>query len=48
VLLDLLTGGVFEMNDNQSIGGKTRFSNLPLADYPLLITERREVDLSST
>ncbi len=48
VLLDLLTGYTYALDDVQRSNGKTRFGSLPLADYPLLITERREVDLSST
>jgi hypothetical protein len=45
VLLDLLTGNAYAVDDYQSSGGKTRFGNLPLADYPLIISERNEVVL---
>jgi hypothetical protein len=40
-----LTGNVYAVEDFQSSGGKTRFGSLPLADYPLLISERNEVVL---
>jgi hypothetical protein len=43
VLLDLLTGDAYKLEDFQSSGGKTRFGHLPLADYPLVIAERSEV-----
>jgi hypothetical protein len=45
VLLDLLTGNAYAVDDYQSSGGETRFGNLPLADYPLIISERNEVVL---
>jgi hypothetical protein len=45
VLLDLLTGNAYALGDFQSSGGKSRFGSLPLADYPLLISERSEVVL---
>ena len=45
VLLDLLTGSVYAVDDYQSSGGKTHFGSLPLADYPLIISERNEVVL---
>jgi hypothetical protein len=45
VLLDLLTGSVYDPGDFQGSGGKSRFGSLPLADYPLLISERSEVTL---
>lgn len=43
VLLDLLDGGIYAVADFSSADGKTRFDNLPLADYPLVIAERDEV-----
>ncbi len=45
VLLDLLAGNVYAVENFQSSGGKSRFGSLPLADYPLLISERSELDL---
>ena len=48
VLLDLLAGNVYVLEDFQSSGGKSRFGSLPLADYPLLISERSEVVLLPT
>jgi hypothetical protein len=45
VLLDLLTGNAYAVDDYQSTDGKTRFGSLPLADYPLIISERDEVVL---
>ena len=43
VLLDLLTGDIFALVDFSSAEGKSRFENLPLADYPLVIAERDDL-----
>ncbi len=41
VLVDLLRGGVFTVNDAvRTEQGCTAFKNLPLTDYPLVITDR--------
>jgi hypothetical protein len=45
VLLDLLAGDVYALEDFQSSGGKSRFGSLPLADFPLVIAERSEIIL---
>jgi len=45
VLIDLLEGKAYQINGFQSANGSTRFENLPLADYPMLIVERDEIDL---
>ena len=45
VLLDLLAGNVYALEGFQSSAGKSRFGRLPLADYPLVITERSEITL---
>ena len=45
VLLDLLNGDVYALADFESDGRKTRFGNLPLADYPFVIVERSEIAL---
>jgi len=47
VLLDLLAGGAYALDDVQRRNGKTTFGSLPLADYPVLITERREIELNT-
>ena len=44
-VLDPLTGDVYALADFESDGRKTRFGNLPLADYPLVILERDEIAL---
>ena len=44
-LLDLLTGEVYALQDFATDAGKTIFSGLPLADYPMAIAERSELDL---
>jgi hypothetical protein len=43
VLLDLLSGEVYAVDEFQSSGGSTLFGRLPLADYPLIIAERGEI-----
>lgn len=45
VLLDLLTGQVYAIAKFESNNANTRFENLPLADYPLLVAERSELTL---
>ncbi len=45
LLLDLLSGNVYALDDFQGSGGKSRFGSLPLADFPLLVAERSELDL---
>jgi hypothetical protein len=45
VLLDLLTGNVYTLDDFQNAVGSSRFGRLPLADYPLVISERSEIAL---
>ncbi len=47
VLIDLLTGSVYALESFESASGKTKFSGLPLADYPLAIAERSELLLRS-
>jgi hypothetical protein len=45
ILLDLLTGNVYALEDFESTDGESRFGRLPLADYPLVIAERNEIVL---
>ena len=45
VLLDFMTGGVYSLKGFEVSAGKSRFGNLPLADYPLAIAERSELAL---
>lgn len=47
VLLDFLTGSVYAPDKFEVSAGKSSFGNLPLADYPLAITERSELGLKS-
>ncbi len=44
VLIDLLSGSVFEIASEQN-NGDTKIINAPLTDYPLFITERRKTPL---
>ena len=48
VLLDLLTGYTYALDDVQRSNGKTHFGSLPLADFPLVIAEGNEVVLLQT
>ncbi len=48
VLLDLLTGFTYKLDDVQRSNGKTRIGSLPLADFPLVIAEGNEVVLLQT
>jgi hypothetical protein len=41
--VDLLTGDVYALEEYESASGMTKFSGLPLADYPLAIAERGEL-----
>jgi hypothetical protein len=43
VLVDLLTGKVFKLNDFKNDSNKVHFNKLPLLDYPFLILEQSEV-----
>ena len=45
VLVDLLTGNVYALQEFETVAGKTKFGKLPLADYPMAIAERSELDL---
>ncbi|NIP18789.1 MAG: cellulase family glycosylhydrolase [Xanthomonadales bacterium] len=45
VLLDLLNGNAYKVTDFEASAGKTRFRSLSLADYPLALAERGELDL---
>ena len=45
VLVDLLTGNVYAVQEFETSSGKTTFGKLPLADYPMAIAERSELDL---
>lgn len=47
VLLDFMTGGVYSLKGFEVSSGKSRFGNLPLADYPLAIAERSKLSLKS-
>ena len=47
VLVDLLTGNVYALEDFETTSSKTTFGKLPLADYPMAITERSELDFIS-
>jgi len=44
VLVDLLTGKVFDILDNYKNNQKETFQHLPLSDYPFLIIEKTEVN----
>ena len=46
MLLDLVTGSTYALDDFESSGGKTQFGKLPLADYPLVIAERSEIKIA--
>jgi len=43
VLVDLLTGKVYEVEEYKSTPDGTSFGNLPLADYPMALAERSEI-----
>jgi hypothetical protein len=45
VLLDLVSGNVFDLDSVETGSGSTLFGHLPLADYPLAIAERGELNL---
>jgi hypothetical protein len=45
VMLDLLEGKVYEVNDFINENGNCTFNNLALADYPLLIVERKSINI---
>lgn len=47
VLVDLLTGDVYALQEFETTDGKTTFGKLPLADYPMAIAERGELALST-
>ena len=47
VLLDFMTGGVYSLTGFETSAGKSRFGNLPLADYPLAIAERSKIELQT-
>jgi len=47
VLVDFMTGSVFDINEFESSAARTRFESLPLADYPLAIAERSELGLKA-
>ena len=44
-LLDLLRGDVYALEAFESDTEETKFKGLPLADYPMAIAERGELDL---
>lgn len=45
ILLDLLNGDAYELEGFERSNGTSRFGRLPLADFPLVISERRAVIL---
>jgi hypothetical protein len=45
VLLDLLTGQVYHITKNKQDGDFQVLQNLPLTDYPLVITERGDITI---
>jgi hypothetical protein len=44
VLVDILEGDVFDVEMTVESDGMTVFRNVPLADYPLAIVERGEIE----
>ena len=44
VIIDLISGRVFNAGSMNVNGGKTRFSGIPMSDYPYIIAERNVVD----
>lgn len=44
VMIDLLSGKVFRAGKVNAAGGKTRFSAIPMSDYPYIIAERSSID----
>jgi len=47
VLLDLLSGNVFEVKEFENSPDGTSFHKLPLADYPLALAERSEISMKT-
>lgn len=47
VLVDLLTGMVYKLDQVVRNGQSTLFQNVPLADYPFIIVERDELQLTA-
>lgn len=45
VLIDLLNGGVYDVQMNSDAKGGCVLRNLPLADYPFVIAERSEIEM---
>jgi polysaccharide biosynthesis protein PslG len=45
VLVDLLTGNAYNVEMKMSSSGETLFENIPLADYPFVIVEKRELQI---
>lgn len=45
VLLNLLDGSVYEIQDYEQQTGRASFASLPLGDFPIIIMEREEVQL---
>jgi hypothetical protein len=46
-LLDLLNGNAYAMSGFEGSADRTRLESVPLADYPLALAERGELDLVS-
>lgn len=40
VLIDTFTGEIFELDAPQQMKGTVRYNDLPLTDYPIIVTER--------
>jgi len=47
ILVDLLTGRVYDIEKIQGEGNQLAFTGLPLADYPFVIAEQSEVTLTN-
>ena len=45
VLIDCLDGAVYDLIDFSNEDKTVKFDNLPLADYPFIIIERKEIKL---
>jgi hypothetical protein len=47
VLIDLLSGNLYEPGEINNRAGKVFIKNMVLADYPLLLAERSSIDIST-
>jgi hypothetical protein len=45
VLVDLLDGKVFSLNNYQKKQDRIIFRNIPMADYPYIIVERDQIEV---